>query len=601
MSPPRADRSRSPGASRSGPPPARAERGPGRAFLAFLSGRERPAAALLLALHLALVLWGAARSSVTFDENYHLPSGVLIAARGDIHVSPVNPPLVKALCALPPLALGARLPDSAAVASRSQLAVGESFMRQNAARYQALFFSARVVAALISVALAILVWRIARRFYGPPAGLLALAFYALAPEALAHGGLVTLDVATALGLLATIYASWRFARSGRPADWLLAALACGLAFLTRFTAALLIPTLALLGVLWTLTRTARRPARLWTGLALLAPTTLLILNLGYLGHTSFTPLGCFPDLMSHELQTLRDRAPGLRLPLPDDYIAGLDRQMFESQPGFTSTYLLGRDRTDRVWYYFPLALLFKWPLGFLAALLVRLALRARSRPRGRRLAREATLIVPIVLWLAASMFGARLNVGVRYVFPILPPLCIWLAGLAAFPARIGLPARTTLARWALAGWLLAGAQAVESVAAAPWYLSFFNRLAGGPGGGDRLVNDSNVDWGQGLIALKEEMERRGIRRIHLAYHGTADPAIYGIDYVPYLGGEPGPESDWLAVSSYYWVGLTQRMMTPQGRTDWVTLDFRGLWTMPWVAHPAGCMYLFHFRQSAAPR
>src|SRR5439155_2842593 len=321
----------------------------------------------------------------------------------------------------------------------SQNAVGESFMRRNAARYPALFFSARVVAALISTALAILVWRIGRRFYGPPAGLLALAFYTQAPEALAHGGLVTLDVATALGLLATIYACWRFARTGRAMDWLLAALACGLTFLTRFAAALLIPTLALLGVVWTLTRTARRSARVWAGLALLAPSTLLILNLGYLGHTSFTPLGRGPDPMSHEMQSLRARVPGLRLPLPDDYIAGLDLQMFQSQPGFTSTYLMGRERTDRVWYYFPLALLFKWPLGFIAALLVRLALLGRHLPRGPRFARDATLAAPVLLWLAASMFGARLNVGVRYVFPILPPLCIWLSGLAAIPVRIGLP------------------------------------------------------------------------------------------------------------------------------------------------------------------
>jgi hypothetical protein len=54
--------------------------------------------------------------------------------------------------------------------------------------------------------------------------------------------------------------------------------------------------------------------------------------------------------------------------------------------------------------------------------------------------------------------------------------------------------------------------------------------------------------------LRSELKRRGITRIHLAYHGTTDPAIYGIDYIPYLGGLPGPESDWIAVSSYYFVG-----------------------------------------------
>ena len=131
--------------------------------------------------------------------------------------------------------------------------------------------------------------------------------------------------------------------------------------------------------------------------------------------------------------------------------------------------------------------------------------------------------------------------------------------------------------------------------AAPWFLSFYNAAAGGPGNGDRVVNDSNVDVGQGLIALREEMARLGIGRIHLAYHGTVDPAIYGIDYVPYLGGEPGTESDWIAISSYYFVGLSQRMMTPTGRTEFVEFRFESLWSRPPAARPARCMYLFRIR------
>jgi hypothetical protein len=34
------------------------------------------------------------------------------------------------------------------------------------------------------------------------------------------------------------------------------------------------------------------------------------------------------------------------------------------------------------------------------------------------------------------------------------------------------------------------------VSASPWQFSFFNAFAGGPGGGYRIVNDSNVDWGR---------------------------------------------------------------------------------------------------------
>jgi len=156
-------------------------------------------------------------------------------------------------------------------------------------------------------------------------------------------------------------------------------------------------------------------------------------------------------------------------------------------------------------------------------------------------------------------------------------------------------AKAARAIWATVAIGLGVILAIETATTAPWYLSFFNAAAGGPGGGDRIVNDSNVDWGQGLIALRDELHRRGIGRVYLAYHGTTDPAVYGIDYVPYLGGQPGNESEWLAVSSYYFVGLSQRMMTSRGRTPSMLIDFRPLWSVPPAARPAHCMYLFRIR------
>jgi hypothetical protein len=290
------------------------------------------------------------------------------------------------------------------------------------------------------------------------------------------------------------------------------------------------------------------------------------------------------------------------MPVPDIYVSGFDRQLVESRAGRTPTYLFGRVRDDSPWYYFPVALLAKWPLGFLLALGLRAVGMARARPARRRLADDAFVLVPAAIYLGVGMFVANLCIGVRYVLPILPFLCVWCGGLldrrvrgsAAAGARHPGRARTLIA----AG--VAALVAIETALAAPWYLAFFNRAAGGPGGGDRIVNDSNVDWGQGLIALRDELRRRGIGRIHLAYHGTVDPAVYGLDYVPYLGGQPGPESDWLAVSSYYYVGLSQRLMTRAGRTDFMRYDFSRARDMAPVARPAGCMYLFRLPARAAP-
>ena len=549
--------------------------------------RERLWVALLLVLHAGLAVWGVARNSVTFDENFHLPAGVLIVARGDYSASVAQPPLVKALCAVPVLALGGRLPSAEAMASGDEGTVGESFMRLNAARYHALFLAARLVVVALSLLLALLVWWWSRRLHGPRGALLSLALYALAPEALAHAGVVGMDLATGLASTAVMAAFWMFCRSGRWRWWAWTALATGAAFLVRFSAVQLVPALLALAVLGAALGRLRRPRRVWIGLLLLVPATWLALAAGYAGQLWLGSISALP-FRSETFRALAHAHPGWRLPVPVAWLSGLDYLSLIGQAGAAHTYLLGRIHEGRLWYYFPLALVFKWPLGLLGALGLRAVAALRHPPGPRRRWHAAFLLVPAAVMLGTAM-AAGFDVGVRYLFPLVPLAAILCGGLMRLRCRAG---RTPARAWRLAAVALAALLALETALAAPWYLSFFNWPSGGPGGGDRLLNDSNVDWGQGLIALRDEMRRRGIGRIHLAYHGTTDPAIYGIEYVPYLGGTPGPESEWLAVSSYYFVGLSQRMMTPRGRTDFLRLDFSALWGRPWAARPAGCLYLF---------
>lgn len=547
--------------------------------------RERLFVVLLLLAHLALAMWGAVRQSVTFDENFHLPSGMLIASRGEFRVSAVNPPLVKALAGAAALASGAVVPPVDSLGSGEQGEVGIAFMRANAAHYQRMFVAGRFVIALLSCLLAWLVWRWSRRLWGARGALVSLALYAFAPEALAHAGVVTMDVPTALGFVATLYAWQGFVTAGRWRDWGLTAAALSYTFLVRFTAVFLPPLMLALAVLPFIRRRVRHARRVALGFLLLAPTVLAAMQAGYLGRTSWEPLRAW-TFESQSFQSLQARLPWLVIPLPDSYVAGFDRQAVESQAGHTPSYLLRTVHPEAPLAYFPIALAAKWPLGFLAALALLIAYVTRRRPTLRRMLGPLALAV-LFLWI--GMFVGRLGIGIRYVFPIVPALATLMGALAS--ARRG-----DTALWRRAVIACAALQAIETGAHSPWHLSFYNAVAGGPGRGQWIVNDSNIDWGQGLIALREELDRRGIQRVHLAYHGTAEPSVYGIDYVPYLGGAPGPESDWIAISSYYYVGLSQRMMLKTGRTEQsLQLDFRPLWSRPPEAMPAGCMLLYRVR------
>jgi hypothetical protein len=551
----------------------------------------------LIAAHVLLACWGIARNSVTFDENVHVPSGAAIVAHGDFMMSPEHPPLAKSLYALAALAAGARVPPGKVTPSYSDFDFGQDFAHLNAPRYVRVFSAARLVAVLFSVLLAMLVWRWASRLHGPRGGLLALGVYAFAPEALAHAGVAGIDMPSALGFTAACYGFWRFAREGTWRAWALTALAVSLALLTRFNALQLGPVFLVLALLAPFGGRPRSLARLWIGLALLPIAMLVALQIAYLGHTSWAPISQ-SQFGSAAFQHFQSSAPWLRLPLPDACVAGLDYLVgMRETPALTL--LLGRVTYATHWYYAPFALLIKWPVGFLALLLARGAFALWSaRGSGPRHPRhdwhERFVWLPALLLLLLAMFVTHLDVGIRYLLPMVPLLCVWIGALAGHAARFPRARAGALRRWALAGVALAVVAGAEALAAEPYPLSFFNRLAGDHA--DQLVNDSAVDWGQGLVALSDELKRRGIGRIYLSYHGTTDPALYGIDYVPYMGGEFGEASDWYAVSSYYLMGLPQRMVTPQGRTQkFLRFDLWYFRERPPSARPARCMYLYRLR------
>jgi hypothetical protein len=550
---------------------------------------ETTVAAVLLFAHAALVAWGIRTQSVTFDESFHVPAGVVQVLRGDARVSAVNPPFVKSLFGAAALAAGARPPADAAIATHDQWVVGESFMRRNVTGFHRVYAAARYVSLALSLLLAALVWRAARARGGPAAGLVALAVWALAPEALAHAGIASLDVAAALGWTASALALDAFLRRGRWRDWAGLALAAAFLSVTRFSALLLAPLAVLAFALYAWRGRIASPGAAVARLALLLPVVLLALALAY-GEAPLTPPLRDLPLHSTRLVALRDAAPWLRLPVPATLLGGLDEQATHGQAGRLTTFVNGAALTSTLPLYFPYAIALKWPLALLVALLARAAFAVRERGRC-----GTGLWLPAGLFLASLAFGGVPDAGVRYALPLLPLAAIAAGDLAGRPAAelLGRGARFVPA---VAGAAIVAALALEALPAGPNWLPHFNALAGSVAARERKLNDSNVDWGQGLLALRADMRRLGIRRVHLAYHGTVDPALYGIDYVPYTGGMPGPESDWLAISSYFYVGLPARLMTREGYTPRpVTYDARPLWSMPAAAHPAGCMWLFRLR------
>jgi hypothetical protein len=74
--------------------------------------------------------------------------------------------------------------------------------------------------------------------------------------------------------------------------------------------------------------------------------------------------------------------------------------------------------------------------------------------------------------------------------------------------------------------------AINSLMIFPHHLSFFNEFTGGPTQGYKYLADSNIDWGQDLIFLKQYLVKHNMDFIYLSHFGLVEPAVYGIDYKP---------------------------------------------------------------------
>ena len=65
-----------------------------------------------------------------------------------------------------------------------------------------------------------------------------------------------------------------------------------------------------------------------------------------------------------------------------------------------------------------------------------------------------------------------------------------------------------------------------TLASFPYFLSYYNELAGGSKNGWQVAVDSNYDWGQDLKRLTDFVEKNKIEKIAIDYFGGGNPRYY---------------------------------------------------------------------------
>jgi hypothetical protein len=553
--------------------------------------RAIPGVPLLVALALLLAFLAGLGDSVTFDEGVHIVSGTTALRDGDFRLNPEHPPLVKLWAALP-LAVGGtpgpgpgtpgwREGDTYGLAQEwlTGQVDGERVVRT--ARLPMLAVLAGFLWAVFSSVHAVL---------GRNAAFLALFAASLDPLVLGHGRLVTTDLAAALAIQVTLVAFAGFLEKPNLAKGALFLLAIGAAGVTKYSWVVAVPALAGMGLAWALRndsrdalpggsgpvpgalghRRARRLALLG-GLAVGAAAAVFVAAWAvygfryepYRGDDAPTALlrrdsnadGRFAENREQGWKIVQeDWATGNRrqgtLPrvvelarthrvLPEPYLYGLS--YVDKWSRHRIAYFRGQLSTEGWPSYFPVAFLVKTPVVTLVLLglgsWALLRRRIAVEPAGRFLLLGMSVFS--VTWLAISVSGG-LNIGLRHLLPVYPLLFLVAGAAAAFAAA-------PRGRLFVGG--LAALLAVETLSAFPHHLGFFNRLSGGAAEGRAWLADSNLDWGQDLLRLRDYCRERGIDGVHLAVHpSTPMPRSFRPQFV--LAAPPGSRLSPLVPGTY---------------------------------------------------
>ncbi|HKF97337.1 MAG TPA: glycosyltransferase family 39 protein [Steroidobacteraceae bacterium] len=252
------------------------------------------------------------------------------------------------------------------------------------------------------------------------------------------------------------------------------------------------------------------------------------------------------------------------------------------------SYLLGEVRRTGWWYFYLVALAVKTPIPLLLAGPVGLGWLAVNGWRRR----ESWLLAPLAIAVSILVFASavsRINIGIRHILILYPLFALggayltvraWRAlrsstagFLAGRPATEPVSSRVRQLpddwwrhpqhlRLTLAAAVLLAAlvwQLSPLWRAYPDYLPYFNETVAHP---ERVLVDSDLDWGQDLHRLELRVAQLRIGHLNLAYRGSAD-----------LRREPLPQVHILAPRERVtgWVALSELART-RNLSDYAWLD-----------------------------
>ncbi|MDP3792491.1 MAG: glycosyltransferase family 39 protein [bacterium] len=567
-------------------------------------------AVLIVISALILAVTSVWDDSPIVDEIPHIGAGYSYIAKGDHRLNPEHPPLAKDFAGISLRILGIK--GQPAFDSKfwqedinGQWEFGRKLIFNSDNDVDRLVRYAKLPQLIFFILSGIIIFIWARKLYGNKAALIALFLFSFSPTILAHSRFVTTDMPALFGILLGTYFFLKYLEKPTKNNLWLAGIAFGVAQLTKYSVFLLIPFFIVLAVIYAFLNSPKSKI-LTTYYFLLS--TFFIIAIGFLlvvwpvyyFHTWNYP----PERQRADTEYLLG-SYGNRL-IPDRVIELSDKPVIrglaeyatgllmvtQRSIGGNTTYFMGEVRNWAWPQYFPMVYFLKEPLSFWFLLIITfLFLGAKTKfstfsyqlSKLKDWAKNHFTELAMLLWLAFYWYTSirsNLNIGVRHLLPVYGFTFILLSGQLV---KIGksITSKKFLTTYCILLATLFGWYLYENLNVYPYYLTYFNQVAGGPSGGYRYVVDSNLDWGQDVKRLAKWVENPpaggNIQKISLDYFGWADQNYYLKNKLVWITAgkykntreflADNTEGGYIAVSASFYMGSREKIETSYAWLD----------------------------------
>ena len=334
--------------------------------------------ALLLSTMAWMLVSSVRQESQTWDEAIHLAAGYSYWKTGDYRMNPEHPPLGKLLNAIPLLWLNPPLPLShPSWRNADEFNFGLQFLYYGPNSPRNMLFRARMVTVTLTLLFGLCLALWSRSYFSDWVAIAVLAFFCFDPTMIAHGRYITTDLVMAFTsfLAAIAWLSWL--KKGGHWRLLLAGSALGLAMASKYSWPFLLAVFLLLALAirapWKRT-VSGLPIALAVGGIVVAITYIPVAGKLLPATQSYRRAHPEVILLSKAIEGTVEAATPLgqsatwlsaRLGIQNHpYLLGILKHAVHARTGHPA-YLLGQVSDFGWWYYFPVALAVKEPVGLL--------------------------------------------------------------------------------------------------------------------------------------------------------------------------------------------------------------------------------------------